>query len=202
MLTLGFDTVRAYPVIILALAIGPIFGGGMVVLVVLVGLLVATSMPYYGRIMRASVMAQAKSEYVEALCAMGAGRVRIVARHILPNVIGPVLIVASMDIPTFIAAEAGHSFLGVGAKPPASSWGLMLRCGFDFVGYTPWLVVAAYTRDGAWAEFNEHRKGRQRVDMMADVVVMDRDLEVQRAGQLSLAQAALTVCGGQITFEA
>ncbi|WP_052248823.1 ABC transporter permease [Leisingera sp. ANG-Vp] len=138
-LTLGFDTVRAYPVIILALAIGPIFGGGMVVLV---GLLVATSVPYYGRIMRASVMAQANAEYVEALRAMGAGRVRIVARHILPNVIGPVLIVASMDIPTFIAAEAGLSFLGVGVKPPASSWGLMLQDGFDFVGHTPWLVVA------------------------------------------------------------
>lgn len=138
-LTLGFDTVRAYPVIILALAIGPIFGGGMVVLV---GLLVATSVPYYGRIMRASVMAQANAEYVEALRAMGAGRVRIVVRHILPNVIGPVLIVASMDIPTFIAAEAGLSFLGVGVKPPASSWGLMLQDGFDFVGHTPWLVVA------------------------------------------------------------
>jgi peptide/nickel transport system permease protein len=138
-LTLGFDTVRAYPVIILALAIGPIFGGGMVVLV---GLLVATSVPYYGRVMRASVMAHANSEYVEALRAMGAGRIRIVVRHILPNVIGPVLIVASMDIPTFIAAEAGLSFLGVGVKPPASSWGLMLQDGFDFVGHTPWLVVA------------------------------------------------------------
>lgn len=138
-LTLGFDTVRAYPVIILALAIGPIFGGG---LVILISLLVATSVPYYARIMRASVMAQVNAEYVEALRAMGASRTRIVLRHILPNVIGPVLIIASMDIPTFIAAEAGLSFLGVGVKPPASSWGLMLQDGFDFVGHTPWLVVA------------------------------------------------------------
>lgn len=138
-LTLGFDTIRAYPVIILALAIGPIFGGG---LVILISLLVATSVPYYARIMRASVMAQANAEYVEALRAMGASGTRIVLRHILPNVIGPVLIIASMDIPTFIAAEAGLSFLGVGVKPPASSWGLMLQDGFDFVGHTPWLVVA------------------------------------------------------------
>jgi peptide/nickel transport system permease protein len=138
-LTLGFDTVRAYPVIILALAIGPIFGGGMVTLI---GLLVATSVPYYGRIIRSSVMAHANAEYVEALRAMGAGRARIVLRHILPNVIGPVLIIASMDIPTFIAAEAGLSFLGVGVKPPASSWGLMLQDGFDFAGHTPWLVIA------------------------------------------------------------
>ncbi len=139
MLTLGFDTVRAYPVIILALAIGPIFGGGMIILI---SLLVATSIPYYARVMRSSVMAQANTEYVEALRAMGASRTRIVSRHILPNVIGPILIIASMDIPTFIAAEAGLSFLGVGVKPPSSSWGLMLQDGFDFVGHTPWLVIA------------------------------------------------------------
>ncbi|UWQ29294.1 amidohydrolase [Leisingera sp. M523] len=62
-------------------------------------------------------------------------------------------------------------------------------------------ALAAFTRDGAWAEFNEHRKGKLRAGMMADVVVMDRDLAAQRADQLSLARAALTICGGQITFE-
>lgn len=138
-LTLGFDTVRAYPVIILALAIGPIFGAGMTTLI---GLLVATSIPYYARIMRSSMQAQSNADYVEALRAMGAGRVRIALRHILPNVVGPLLIIASMDIPTFVAAEAGLSFLGVGVKPPASSWGLMLDDGFKFVGHTPWLVIA------------------------------------------------------------
>ncbi|MEZ5760367.1 MAG: ABC transporter permease [Paracoccaceae bacterium] len=138
-LTMGFDTVRAYPVIILALAIGPIFGGGMGVLL---GLLVATSVPYYARVMRSSVIAQSSAEYVEALRAMGMGRARIVLRHILPNVIGPILIIASMDIPAYITAEAGISFLGVGVKPPATSWGLMLDQGFRYVGHTPWLVVA------------------------------------------------------------
>ncbi|WP_291729679.1 amidohydrolase [Leisingera sp. F5] len=63
-------------------------------------------------------------------------------------------------------------------------------------------ALAAYTRDGAWAEFNEHRKGRLRAGMMADVVVMDRDLEAQRADQLRLARVALTICGGHINFEA
>ncbi|NKB64055.1 MAG: ABC transporter permease subunit [Gammaproteobacteria bacterium] len=130
---------RAYPVIILALAIGPIFGAGMVTLI---GLLVATSIPYYARVMRSSILAQTNLDYVEALRAMGAGRTRIVLRHILPNVIGPILIIASMDIPTFIAAEAGLSFLGVGVKPPTSSWGLMLDDGFRFVNHTPWLVFA------------------------------------------------------------
>ncbi len=138
-LTMGFDTVRAYPVIILALAIGPIFGGGMGVLL---GLLIATSVPYYARVMRSSVIAQSSAEYVEALRAMGMGRTRIVLRHILPNVIGPILIIASMDIPAYITAEAGISFLGVGVKAPATSWGLMLDQGFRYVGHTPWLVIA------------------------------------------------------------
>lgn len=138
-LTLLFDTVRSYPVIILALAIGPIFGGGMVVLM---GLLVATSVPYYGRIMRTSVIAEASSDYVEALRAMGMGRIRIALRHILPNVIGPILILASMDIPGFIMAEAGISFLGVGVKAPDTSWGMILDQGFRYIGHTPWLVIA------------------------------------------------------------
>ena len=131
------DTVRSHPVIILALAIGPIFGGGMGVLM---GLLVTTSVPYYARVMRASVIAQASSDYVEAQRAMGMGRIRIALRHILPNVIGPILILASMDIPGFIMAEAGISFLGVGVKAPDTSWGL--DQGFRYGGHTPWLVIA------------------------------------------------------------
>ncbi len=138
-IVLAFDTVRAYPVIILALAVGPIFGAGIVTII---GILVATSVPYYGRIVRTSIISAAKAEYVEALLAMGMSRTRIVVRHILPNIIGPILILASMDIPTFIAAEAGLSFLGVGVKPPTSSWGLILDDGYKFIRQTPWLVIA------------------------------------------------------------
>ncbi len=138
-IVLAFDTVRAYPVIILALAVGPLFGAGMTTVI---GILVATSVPYYGRIFRTSVIAAAKAEYVEALQAMGMRGARIVVRHMLPNIIGPILIVASMDIPTFIAAEAGLSFLGVGVKPPTSSWGLILDDGYKFIRQTPWLVIA------------------------------------------------------------
>jgi peptide/nickel transport system permease protein len=138
-LMLMCDTVRSYPVIILALAIGPIFGGGMIVLM---GLLVATSVPYYARVTRSSVLAQASADYVEALSAMGMGRSRIALRHILPNVVGPILILASMDIPAFIMAEAALSFLGVGVKAPETSWGMILDQGFRYIGHTPWLVIA------------------------------------------------------------
>lgn len=138
-IVLGFDTVRAYPVIIIALAVGPIFGAG---LTTVIGILVVTSVPYYGRIVRTSVMSASKADYVEALMAMGMSKTRILARHILPNIIGPILILASMDIPVFIAAEAGLSFLGVGVKPPESSWGLILDDGYKFIRQTNWLVIA------------------------------------------------------------
>lgn len=138
-IVLAFDTVRAYPVIILALAVGPIFGAG---LKTVIGILVVTSVPYYGRIVRTAVISASKADYVEALQAMGMGRVRIVLRHILPNIIGPILILASMDIPGYIAAEAGLSFLGVGVKPPQSSWGLILEDGYKFIRQTYWLVIA------------------------------------------------------------
>jgi peptide/nickel transport system permease protein len=139
LIVLAFDTVRAYPVIILALAVGPIFGAG---LKTVIGILVVTSIPYYGRIVRTSVISASKADYVEALRAMGMSRVPIVARHILPNIIGPILILASMDIPVYIAAEAGLSFLGVGVKPPDSSWGLILDDGYKFIRQTYWLVIA------------------------------------------------------------
>lgn len=142
LIVLSFDTVRAYPVIILALAVGPIFGAG---LKTVIGILVVTSVPYYGRIVRTSVIAASKADYVEALQAMGMNRIRIVIRHILPNIIGPILILASMDIPVYIAAEAGLSFLGVGVKPPQSSWGLILDDGYKFIRQTYWLVIAGAT---------------------------------------------------------
>ncbi|MGB7242689.1 MAG: ABC transporter permease [Sulfitobacter sp.] len=138
-IVLAFDTVRAYPVIILALAVGPIFGAG---LKTVIGILVVTSVPYYGRIVRTSVISASKADYVEALQAMGMSRIRILVRHILPNIIGPILILASMDIPVYIAAEAGLSFLGVGVKPPDSSWGLILDDGYKFIRQTYWLVIA------------------------------------------------------------
>jgi peptide/nickel transport system permease protein len=134
-----FDTMRCFPVIILALAVGPLFGGGMRTVIVIIAV---TAIPYYGRIVRTQTLAVKNAEYVLSLRSTGASVGRIILLHILPNIIGPVLILASMDIPIVIAAEAGLSFLGVGVKPPTPSWGLMLDDGFRFVQQTPWLVIA------------------------------------------------------------
>ena len=139
-IVLVMDTIRAYPMIILALAVGPMFGAGIWTVV---GILIATSVPYYARIVRTAALAVIKLEYIEAEKAMGASPFRVTCIHILPNIMGPMLILASMDIPVIITAEAGLSFLGVGVKPPETSWGLMLDQGYDFIGRTPWMVVSA-----------------------------------------------------------
>ncbi len=73
---------------------------------------------------------------------MGAGTGRILGVHVLPNIIGPLLILASMDIPVVITVEAGLSFLGVGVPPPAPSWGSILSDGFSYIRNTPWPVIA------------------------------------------------------------
>lgn len=134
------DTIRAYPTVIFALAVGPMFGAGIWTVV---GILIATSVPYYGRVVRTAALSVLRSQFIDAERAMGANAFRINFIHILPNIIGPMLILASMDIPVIITAEAGLSFLGVGIKPPETSWGLMLDQGYKFIGRTPWLVVSA-----------------------------------------------------------
>ena len=73
---------------------------------------------------------------------MGAGRLRVLARHMLPNMIGPLLILASMDIPVVITIESGLSFLGLGVRPPTPSWGSILNDGYGFIRDTPWPVIA------------------------------------------------------------
>lgn len=138
-LLLLFDTIRSYPTIMFALAVVALFGPS---LSTIIGIVVITSIPTYGRIVRTQTLSLRNAEYVEALRAMGASRIRILGMHILPNVIGPVLIVASMDVPLVITLEAGLSFLGLGVQPPTPSWGSILFDGYSFVKNTPWLIVA------------------------------------------------------------
>ena len=81
--------------------------------------------PLFGRVVRGSVLAERGREYVEAARALGYSNVRILFRHILPNTLGPVLVVAASNFASAIVIEAGLSFLGVGVQPPQPSWGLM-----------------------------------------------------------------------------
>ena len=136
---LVFDTVRSFPTIMFALTVVALFGPSVNSIIAIV---VISTFPSYARLVRTQVMSLRNAEFIEAQRAMGASLTRILLRHMLPNVIGPVMIVASMDIPLVIGVEAGLSFLGLGVRPPTPSWGTILNDGFSFIRNTPWIVIA------------------------------------------------------------
>ncbi len=136
---LFFDTIRSFPTVMFALAtvalVGPSLGTVIVVIIV-------TSIPNYGRVVRTQTLSIKSNEFIQAERAMGASLLRILGVHVLPNVMGPLVILASMDIPTVIALEAGLSFLGMGVKPPTPSWGSILNDGYTLIRNTPWPIIA------------------------------------------------------------
>ena len=138
-LLLVFDAVRSFPVIVFGLAVVTLIGPSLYTVILVV---VITSIPIYARIVRTQTQVLRNAEFIQAERAMGAGTLRILAVHILPNVLGPLLILASMDVPMVIATEAGLSFLGMGVRPPAPSWGTILNDGYNFIRNSPWPVIA------------------------------------------------------------
>jgi peptide/nickel transport system permease protein len=133
-----FDTVNAFPRVMLALAVITLLGpsSASVLLVIVV-----TTFPTYARMTRTSTLSLRSAEFVQAERSLGAGRGRILVLHILPNIVGPLLILASMDVPVVITLEAGLTFLGLGVPPPAPSWGRILNEGYAFIREAPWMVV-------------------------------------------------------------
>ena len=134
-----FDTIRSVPTIMLAL-VAVTFVGPSITTVIFV--IAASSIPSYGRIVRTQTLTIKSKDFVKAEMVMGASLIRILSIHLLPNILGPLLILASMDIPSIIALEAGLSFLGMGVKPPTPSWGSILNDGFNLIRNTPWPIIA------------------------------------------------------------
>ena len=134
-----FDTIRSVPTIMLAL-VAVAFVGPSITTVIFV--IAASSIPSYGRIVRTQTLTIKSKDFVKAEMVMGASLLRILSIHLLPNILGPLLILASMDIPSIIALEAGLSFLGMGVKPPTPSWGSILNDGFNLIRNTPWPIIA------------------------------------------------------------
>ncbi len=139
LLLLIFDTTYSFPTVILGLALVTLFGPSTTTLMALVMLFL---IPAYARLVRSSTLSAKGADYVLALRSMGASAGRILAIHVLPNVIGPVIIVACMDVPAIIALEAGLTYLGLGVPPPAPSWGRILEEGTGSIREAPWIVVA------------------------------------------------------------
>lgn len=139
-LLLVFDAIRSFPVIVFGLALVTLIGPSLYTVILVVAI---TSVPIYARIVRTQTQSLRSAEFILAERAMGAGVFRIMGIHILPNVIGPLLILVSMDVPLVIAVEAGMSFLGMGVRPPTPSWGTILNDGFSYIRNSPWPTIGA-----------------------------------------------------------
>ena len=120
------DMVISFPRLVLLIAVIALFQPSMVVIVVVLGL---TQWPQVARIVRGEVLSVREREFVEAARALGFSRTRVMARHILPNVMGPVVVVATLGIGDTIVLEAVLSFLGLGVQSPTPSWGIMVADG-------------------------------------------------------------------------
>jgi peptide/nickel transport system permease protein len=134
----AMDVVLAFPSIILAIAITTILGPSITNLMVAVGIVY---IPQYARLARSSVLGVKEMEYVEAARAIGVSAPAVLARHILPNILAPLLVQATLGVATAELEAAGLSYLGLGARPPAPEWGAMLNDARDYWLSAPWALV-------------------------------------------------------------
>ncbi|MFT4266983.1 MAG: ABC transporter permease [Xenophilus sp.] len=130
-----FDLLSAFPGILLALLIAVLWGPGPVGIAVAIGV---SSLPKFGRIIRGRTLQVAGSDYVTHAVLFGHGPVRNVLRHVLPNVIGSVGLVAAMDVGSAILAVSGLSFLQMGPQPPTPEWGVMVAEGRNVLRIAAW----------------------------------------------------------------
>lgn len=129
------DVLFAFPIILLAIGVIAILGTNTVATVVAIAVVYS---PIFARLMRAPTLVLRSSDYVHAARSFGAGDLRIIWRHILPNLMSVILVQASLSLSTAILLEASLSFLGIGAQPPAPSLGRMLSEGRDYMFMAPW----------------------------------------------------------------
>ena len=139
-LVLIFDSLSSLPMVMFALAVITVLGPGTTTLMLVI---VLVSIPGYARLIRAQTLTLQGADFIQAERAMGASPARIIAHHLLPNVIGPLVIVLSMDVPSVIMLEAGLSYLNLGVKPPTPSWGNILYDGYTSLRQAPTMVIAA-----------------------------------------------------------
>jgi peptide/nickel transport system permease protein len=132
------DALMAFPAILLAIAVAAVLGAS--VTNVIIALAVATT-PHTARIVRASVLVVREQEFVEAARALGATELRVLFRHVLPNVLGPLIVRLTYVFATALLAEAALSFIGVGPPPPAPSFGSIIAQGRDFIAEAPWITI-------------------------------------------------------------
>lgn len=133
------DVCLAFPGLVFALAVAALLNGGIVNAVIALAVI---SWPKYSRVARSQTLAQKNSPYVHAALLAGDTPLQIIFRHILPNILGPILVTAMLDIGTMMMELAGLSFLNLGAQPPTAEWGNMMSSGRSMLQIYPWIVLA------------------------------------------------------------
>ncbi len=132
------DAIQSFPAILLAMSIVSVIGPSTTNGVLAIALVVAVN---NSRVVRGAVMSVKENTYIEAARAIGASPTRVLARHILPNVVAPILILVSAGFGAAILIEGALSFLGLATQPPDASWGLMLSRGRESIETSPWLAL-------------------------------------------------------------
>lgn len=132
------DALQAFPFLILALAVTAALGQGLNQAMIAIGI---GFTPGFIRIVRSAVLEVRSREFVQAARSLGAGDGRILLRHVLPNALGPIIVQTTLSVAAAIIAEAGLSYLGLGAQPPEPSWGSDLRAAQGFLTLAPWMAI-------------------------------------------------------------
>lgn len=133
------DVMLAFPTLLVALAIVAILGPSLENTMIAVGL---SGVPGFARLVRGSTLAVRETTYVEAGRAAGGTAVGIMARHILPNVLAPIVVLATLQFPAALLSSAALGFVGLGAQPPSPEWGALLVSARNYIRRAPWLVNA------------------------------------------------------------
>lgn len=132
------DVIFAFPAVLLAIAIMAVLGAALQNVILAIGIVYT---PQFARVVRASTIETRGLEYVDAAGALGAGTPRILARHILPNIMAPLIVQTSLSLSFAILTESALSFLGLGTQPPTPSWGNMLAEARRFMVMAPWTAI-------------------------------------------------------------
>ncbi|MBR1658758.1 MAG: ABC transporter permease [Oscillospiraceae bacterium] len=133
------DMFLAFPGLVFALAVAGVLGGGLQNAVIA---LAAISWPKYARIARSQTLALKETPFLRASRLAGSGTLKIILKHILPSIIGPILVTSMLDVGTMMMELAGLSFLGLGAKPPTAEWGSMMSDARSLLNTVPWVAFA------------------------------------------------------------
>jgi len=132
------DIMLCFPTLFLILAVVAILGPSIINIMIVIGV---TSWMGMTRLIRAEILSLKEREFIEAARALGAGNLRIICRHLIPNAIQPVLVSATLGVGAAIMVESVLSFLGIGVQPPVPTWGRMLAESKSVIGLAPWATI-------------------------------------------------------------